>query len=400
MERERCSDRRVHRLKKWGVIVALVLGLVPTWRTSAQWIDDPVVEGHLQKGIDRIYNLEFEKADVEFAEVVRLQPRHPAGYFFQAMTEWWRILTNFDDESRDKHFYGMLDKVVDLCEKRLDEHEDDVAALFFKGGAVGFKGRLRANRGAWLLAANDGLVALPAIRKAYRLEPENFDVLLGMGIYNYYAEVVPSQYPVVKPLTVFLPSGDKKKGLEQLEFAAQKGRYAKVEAMYFLLQTYFMYEKQYVRALELARELHNKFPQNPVFHRMYGRCYVSTGYWGEAFQIFTEVEKRYRNHQTGYDTYDGREAYYYIGRHYFLAGRLEESLQNLYKCDELSRSVDKSAASGFMSMANLTIGMIYDLQKRRGSALAQYQKVLGMKEYENTFKEARRFMEKPYSRGQ
>lgn len=385
---------------KRGVLVVLLLGLFAPGIATAQWIEDPVVDGHLQKGIEKIYNLEFEKADQEFAEVVRLQPQHPAGYFFQAMTEWWRLLTNFDDESRDKQFIGMLDKVVDLCEQRLDKNEDDVAALFFKGGAVGFKGRLRSNRGAWLLAANDGLVALPAIRKAFKLDPQNYDVLLGMGIYNYYADVVPGQYPVVKPLMLFLPSGDKKKGLEQLELASEKARYAKIEAKYFLLQTYFMYEKQYVRALELARELHDKFPQNPLFHRMYGRCYVSTGYWGEAFKIFSEVEKRYRNHQTGYDVYDGREAYYYIGRHYFLAGRLEESLQNLYKCDELSRSIDKQAASGFMSMTNLTIGMIYDLQKRRGSALAQYQKVLGMKEYENTYKEARRFMEKAYSRGQ
>lgn len=400
MDPEGCHDRDVKVLTWWGVLLVFVLGALSIPRASAQWINDPVVDGHLQKGIDKIYNLEFEKADQEFAEVVRLQPEHPAGHFFQAMTEWWRILSNFDDESRDKRLIAMLDKVVDLCEERLDQNENDVAALFFKGGAVGFKGRLRSNRGAWLLAANDGLVALPAIRKAYKLDPQNFDVLLGMGIYNYYADVVPSQYPVVKPLMLFLPSGEKKKGLEQLELAAQKARYAKIEAMYFLLQTYFTYEKQYVRALELARELHTKYPQNPVFHRMYGRCYISTGYWGEAFQIFSEVEKRYRNHQPGYDNYDGREAYYYIGRHYFIAGKVEEALRNLYKCDELSRPIDKQAASGFMSMTNLTIGMIYDLQKRRGSALAQYQKVLGMKEYENTHKEARRFMETPYSRGQ
>jgi len=393
------SFQRLDQLWRWRFLFALVLMVFPIKVAFAQWINNPAADAHLQRGIDKIYNMEFEKADQEFAEVVRLQPDHPAGYFFQAMTEWWRILTNFDDESRDKQLIAMLDKVVGICEQRLDQNENDVAALFFKGGAVGFKGRLRANRGAWLLAANDGLVAMPAVRKAYKLEPENFDVLLGIGIYNYYADLVPSQYPVVKPLMIFLPGGDKQKGLEQLELAAQKARYAKTEAMYFLLQTYFIYEKQYVRALEIARELHDKFPQNPVFHRMYGRCYVSTGYWGEAFQIFSEVEKRFRSHQVGYDIYDGREAYYYVGRHYFLAGKLEESLQNLYKCDELSRTIDRSGASGFMSMANLTIGMIYDLQKRRGSALAQYQKVLGLKEYENTYKEARRFMEKPYSRG-
>jgi tetratricopeptide (TPR) repeat protein len=380
--------------------VAVLLPFVVLSSAKGQWIEDTVVDARLRRGIDHIYNMEFADADKDFDEVIRAVPDHPAGYFFKAMTEWWRILSDFEDESHDKQFYDMLDKVVDMCDKRLDKNENDVTALFFKGGAVGFRGRLRANRGAWLLAANDGLVAFPVVRKAYKLEPNNYDVLLGMGIYNYYAEVIPSQYPIVKPLMIFLPSGDKKKGMEQLELAAQKARYAKTEAMYFLLQTYFTYEKQYVRALEIARDLHTKYPKNPLFHRMYGRCYVSLGYWAEAFQIFSEVEERFRNHQVGYDVYDGREAYYYIGRHYFLAGKLNEALQNLYRCDELSRQIDKNGASGFMSMANLTIGMIYDLQKKRGSALAQYQKVLDMKEYENTHKEALRYMSKPYTRAQ
>jgi tetratricopeptide (TPR) repeat protein len=380
-------------------LVFLLLCLAPSL-TKSQWIEDPAIDAKVRRGIDYIYNIEFEKADKEFAEVVRLAPDHPAGPFFQAMIEWWRVLSNFDDESRDQGFYAMLDKVVEMCDKRLEVNANDVTALFFKGGAVGFRGRLRSNRGAWLKAANDGLVALPAIRKANKLEPANYDVLLGMGIYNYYADVVPSQYPIVKPLMLFLPGGDKKKGLEQLELAAAKARYAKVEAMYFLLQTYFSYEKQYVRALELARELHTKYPRNPLFHRMYGRCYVSLGYWAEAFQVFSEVEERYRNHQVGYDDYDAREAYYYIGRHYFLASRFDDALQCMYRCDEISRNIDKNGSSGFMSMANLTVGMIYDLQKKRGSALAQYQKVLNMKEYENTYKEAKRFMEKPYSRAQ
>jgi tetratricopeptide (TPR) repeat protein len=211
---------------------------------------------------------------------------------------------------------------------------------------------------------------------------------------------VPDQYPIVKPVMLFLPGGDKKKGLEQLEVAAQKARYARIEAMYFLLQTYFTYERQYVRALEIAQELHNKYPRNPLFHRMYGRCYVSLGYWAEAFKVFLDVEEKYRKRQPGYDVYDGREAYYYIGRHLFLAGRFDEALENLYRCDEISRRIDKKGASGFTSMANLTIGLIYDAQKKRGSALAQYQKVLDMKEFENTHKEARRFMDKPYTRTQ
>jgi tetratricopeptide (TPR) repeat protein len=380
--------------------LTLLTALLASSVVQAQWIKDTSIDARLRRGIDYIYNIEFDKADKEFDVVIRLIPDHPAGYFFQAMTQWWRILSNFEDESHDKEFLASLDRVVAMCEKRLDKDEDDVTALFFKGGAVGFQGRLRANRGSWLAAANDGVVALSAIRRAFKLDPANNDVLLGMGIYNYYAEVIPGQYPIIKPAMIFLPGGDKKKGLEQLETAAKNARYAKVEATYFLLQTYFSYERQFVRALQLSQELHNKYPRNPLFHRMCGRCYVSLGYWGEAFRVFSEVEEKYRTRTAGYDVYDGREAYYYIGRHFFLAGRFEESLQNLLRCDELSRRVDKNNASGFTSMANLMMGMIYDVQKKRGSALAQYQKVLNMKEYESTHKEAHRYTEKPYSRTQ
>ena len=378
-----------------GLLLVLLLSLEPL---SAQWISDPALDAKILQGIEFIYSIEFDKADREFADVVRSQPDHPAGYFFQAMTQWWRILSDFEDESQDERFVSMLANVEEVCERRLGKNKNDVAALFFKGGAIGFRGRLRVNRGKWLAAANDGVSALSAIRKANELEPKNSDILLGMGIYNYYAEMVPDQYPILKPVMLFLPGGDKKKGLEQLERAAQEARYAKIEAMYFLLQTYFSYEKNYTKSLELASRLRSRYPKNSIFHRMYGRCFVSLGNWNEVQRVFGEVEERFRTGQPGYNTHDGREAHYYLGRYHFISGNLNEALQHFFRCDELSRRTDKDGASGFMSMTNLTIGMIYDLQGRRSSAQAQYQKVLLMKEYNRTHSDARRFIKTPYKR--
>ncbi|HEY6953382.1 MAG TPA: hypothetical protein VI758_13320, partial [Bacteroidota bacterium] len=129
--------------------LVLLLLLIPA-PARAQWVSDPAIDRKIQRGIDYIYNLEFEKADSSFAEIIRWNPGHPVGYFFRAMTQWWRILTNFDDESQDQKFYDMLDDVITLCEQRLDKDPNDVTALFFKGGAVGFRGRLRANRSKWV----------------------------------------------------------------------------------------------------------------------------------------------------------------------------------------------------------------------------------------------------------
>ncbi len=366
--------------------------------TNAQWILDPSIEQRIQKGVDHIYNLEFEKADQEFDAVVALRPGHPVGYFFRAMTQWWRILGNFSDESKDDRFHDLLDVVINKCDERLDKNSKDITALFFKGGAVGFRGRLRANRGKWLAAAKDGIVALPIVQKAYELDPNNYDVLLGIGIYNYYAEIVPKDYPFVKPFMLFFPKGDKKKGMEQLKLSAQNSKYARTEAAYFLLQSYFLYEKDYFQAITIAQSLHARYPRNPLFHRYVGRCYVSLGQWSDAYRIFLEVERRYTAKQTGYDAYDAREAYYYLGKFHFIAGTFDEALKNFMKCDELSRTVDTEGPSGFMSMANLQIGMIYDIQKKRQLAVNQYQKVLRMKQFENSHADARRYLSTPYTR--
>jgi len=238
------TDHWLHRpLKRLAIstllkYIALPLSLsfmVPSHGTS-QWLTDPDFDLHTKQGIDHVYNLEFDRANKDFEYLTSVYPNHPAGYFFLAMVDWWRISLDFDNESLDDTFIAKLDVVIDKCDSILDNHPDDVTALFFKGGSLGFRGRLRANRGSWIKAANDGRLALPIVRHAYSIAPDNYDILLGMGIYNYYAEAIPEQYPIVKPLMFFFPNGDKKKGIEQLTAAAEKAKYASVEADYFLLQ--------------------------------------------------------------------------------------------------------------------------------------------------------------------
>ena len=387
----------LRRIINYSILLVFTI-LIAVSISHSQWIEDRVIDQRVQHSIDELYNFEFDKAESDISEVIKLRPDHPVGYFFRAMIQWERIISKFDDESQDEKLYKLLDVVVEICEKRLDENTEDVAAMFFKGGAVGFRGRLRANRGKWLGAANDGIVALPLVRKAYELEPNNYDVLLGIGIYNYYAAVIPGRYPFVKPAMIFFPSGDRKKGLEQLRQASLHAKYAQVEATYFLMQNYFMYEKDYANALELARKLHEKYPNNSMFYRYLGRCLISTGYLGEANDIFIDILHRYTEQQLGYDMYDAREAHYYIGKFEFLAGRFDSALTNLYACDENSRKLDREESSGFMSLANLIVGMIYDAQGKREYAVLQYKKVLAMQEYENSYKDAKKYLQQPYKR--
>ena len=132
-------------------------------------------------------------------------------------------MIDLDNEEYDDEFIDKLEETIDYCDDLIDENSEDVDAIFFKGGALGFRGRLYSVRESWFNAALDGKDALPLVHEAYRIDPANDDVQLGFGIYNYFADVIPEKYPFLKPLMIFFPSGDKKKGIEQLKKAAENG---------------------------------------------------------------------------------------------------------------------------------------------------------------------------------
>jgi hypothetical protein len=79
-------------------------------------------------------------------------------------------------------------------------------------------------------------------------------------------------------------------------------------------------------------------------------------------------------------------------------GANESALRHFYRCDELSRQLDKDGPSGFMVLANLKAGNLYDVMVKRDLALVQYRKVLEMKEYKDSHTLAQQFMKTPYGR--
>ncbi len=384
------------RSKRVAVIFVVTILLVHSG--YSQWFKNAASEEHAQKGITLVYNLSFDSAKAEFQQILRLEPEHPAGYFFLAMVEWWRIAVDVEDKTRDNRFITLLENVVDMCDKRLGKNEHDSVALFFKGGALGFRGRLYAFRDDWLKAANDGRVALQIVREAYSLSPNNYDVLLGMGIYNYYAEVIPEQYPLVKPLMIFFPKGDKEQGIRQLKKASEKATFANIEATYFLVQLFYYYEKQYPEALSLALRLYARFPNNPIFEKFVGRCYAATGQWEKMHNIFAGMLQGVEQKKFGYAAATECEAQYYLGEYDMNTGKYDFALPHYYRCDEISRTLDKDRSAGFMAMTNLKIGMIYDVQRKRDIAVKQYNKVLSMTDYQNAHEQAERYLKTPYGK--
>jgi len=362
---------------------------------------DAKFDSMVVKGIRQIYSIEFKQAEKTFDKLIADYPKHPAGKFFLAMLDWWRILLDTSTEQRDELFFKKIEEVIEHCDIILDEDPENVDALFFKGGAIGFRGRLSALRESWFSAADDGRGALPLVEEAGELDPDNVDVKLGFGIYNYYASVIPEQYPIVKPLMIFLPSGDKRLGIKQLKEVAQNGKYTKYEARYFLMTLYYRYEKNYDDAEEYSKMLNDDFPNNPVFERWRGRITMKKGDVILADSIFKSIlwkgEKRY----PGYNTLRAkREANYYVGYNYRNLGNYDSAKVYLEECINYSLKLDKDGESGFLINATLYLGKIKEMSNEYAAAKMYYERVLDMREFSNSHGLAEAYLEKIEKQGE
>ncbi len=350
----------------------------------------------IDQGIKDVYSLNFSAAETKFRSLLRDNPKNPAGLFYLAMIDWWKILVDLDDQSKDDLFFKKLDDVIYVCDEMLDDDPNNFDALFFKGGAIGFRGRLRSLRESWLKAADDGREALPIVNKVLKLQPKNADILLGTGIYSYYMSVIPDEYPAVKPLLIFFPSGDKAQGLKDLQRVAEKGRFAKYEAMYFLMTLYQEFERDAQSSEKYAKMLTELFPENPVFLKWRGRAAVMRGDYPLIKDIYTKLYAGAQAGKFGFSQKLKRETAYYLGFYYKALGQWDSSKTFLTEAVELSKKIDRSDPSGYWVNSLLYLGMAYDKLNLRDEALKCYRDVLDIKEYSNSHRLAKMYINEPY----
>jgi tetratricopeptide (TPR) repeat protein len=362
------------------MIKVLFISLLISISSFAQNSD---FDSRVNDGIKQIYNIKFAEAEKTFRSVMADYPKQPAGRFFLAMIDWWKILLDSDNESYDEIFFQKLEDVIYQCDQLLDKNPKDVDALFFKGGSIGFRGRLRAFRESWLKAADDGREALPIVEEAASLDPNNMDVQLGFGIYNYYADVIPSEFPMIKPLMIFFPDGDKEKGIQQLKNTAFNGKFAKYEARYFLMTLYYRYENNSIIADDYAKLLQEDFPDNPVFEKWRGRIAVKRGDYFLADSIFRSVLFKADKNYFGYNRPNSlREAAYYVGNNFKNSGQLDSAKIYLERCITESKKIDEEGEeSGFQVNAVLFLAQMAESLNKKDEAINLYEELLEMREY-------------------
>lgn len=359
-------------------------------------LENEYVRTRARRGLDLLYDMKFSEAERVFAQISRRYPEHPVGPFMEALSTWWQILLDLPNTSHDDAFYDAMDEVIDRADRMLDENPDSQDAAFFKGAALGFRGRLHSNRHHWIRAAYDAKRAMDYVLGLAEKNPRNDDFIFGKGIYDYYAALVRERYTVAKALMAFFPEGDKERGLRELRRTAEQGWFIQTEATYFLLQINYRYEEDFQKSLQNVRWLRERHPNNPFFHNFEGRVYAKWGRWRKAQGIFDTVLARHAAGRSGYNDHQAEIALYYIGRSHLVYDEYRKALGYFVQLERLTADEEEGEESYYRTLGRLRQGMIYDALGQREIARDRYESVLEMEDHAEAHDRAEKFLDEPY----
>jgi tetratricopeptide (TPR) repeat protein len=286
---------------------------------------------------------------------------------------WWQIQLTPESTALDGRFNDAATKAIAANEQWTRREPNRGEAWFYLAGSYGPLVQWRILRGERLAAAREGKKIKDALERALQLDGSLEDAHFGIGLYHYYADVAPAAAKFLRWL-LFLPGGDRVKGLQEMLQARELGVLLQGEADYQLHFVYLWYEQQAVRALELLRGLDGRYPTNPLF-----------------IQRIAEVENDYRHDrpasarawQTLVDR--GRSGQVIDGARRAVQARLAlaSHLDALYETDraieQLQAVVDSPPevrSSVQLSRAQRQLGFAYDRLGSRDRALKFYAAAL------------------------
>jgi len=388
-----------HRSRSVLLILARTLGAALP--AAAQPRDDPstilddrAFEMPARRGLGLLYNAQFAEAEAAFDTLAARYPDHPAAAFLRALVPWWRILLDLSDTSHDEAFYRAMDDVVRRADRRLRRDPHDLDARFFKGAALAFRARLRANRRDYVRAAFDAKGALDYVVDVSRRDRANADFQFRKGVYDYYAAVLREEHPRLRPLLTFFARGDRERGRHLLEFTFQRGTYLQAEAAYQIALLEYVHERDYGEALRYVNWLRYYYPRNPFFRLLEGRLHASFGDFDASDRVFRSVLSQYDAGAEAYTLAAAEQALYYLARGAMSRRDHEAALAFLGRLEEVGAA--RREPSAFLVLGRLRQGMALDARGEREAALQRYREVLDLPDRSGAHDRARAYIEAPY----
>ncbi len=327
----------------------------------------PETDKLILQGLDAAYSLDFERSASLFSEAARLEPGHPAGPFFLASLQWLEYSQNADVpgtvDALEPKFDRSMDQALERARKMYATNHDDPEANFYLGACYGMKGRWLLLKYKWIRAAHYGFKGYKYLQRTIALNPEYYDAYLGMGMYDYYSDTLPT---ILRFAANLMVRGDKQRGLRYIETTLTKGHYSVTEAKIFLVGILSAYEKQPDKALQIVLELRRQKPENLFFLLMEVGTRIDARDWNGAIAFGEFLAPRVR--ELAYTKPHASLFDLYLGEAYLGAQEYSKAAETLNRCIERAPNPKKAT----VTHCHLRRAQTLDLLGRRTESVMDY----------------------------
>ena len=334
-----------------------------------------VIKKDIIRGIELLYSWEFDRAEKLFQKVIAEQPKDPAGYFYLSMVTWSRLVSGFWFPENQRQYGKRIDRTILVAKKKISDEEADSFTYFYLGGALGYKGRFKMMQRKWYSSFFLALDAIEALKTSLRMDPDNRDVLFGLGIFDYYTARLSG---VAKFLSfLLLRKGNKEEGLRKMHVAANEAAYSRIEAKSLLIHIYLFMEGDHHKALPLAEELAERFKKVPPYKFLQGVAYIRLGMDLEHRRVVDFLKKGSLKQDSRKKALLWINRSLYLESSYYLFHRQNERARS--KLESILSHADEEGDPFMIGWPLLKIGMSHDLDSEREKALTYYRRILKLK---------------------
>lgn len=352
------------------------------------------IKGYLLRGVEKGLNLDQKAAVEELLKAVELDRENPIGYAYLAMAYLFFYEISFEEKEKKEKETSLLQAVEDAqarAEKKIEKDSKDAEAYFSMAMAKLIKNRWEIIRKNYFRALREAQNAMDFLEKTRELDPGNHDVYYLAGVLHYHLAQLSGAARLITSL--FIASGDREKGIKELELASEKGHLLKDLAQFHLVSVYSGYEKQPARALPMARRLKAKYPSNYNLSFALANVFSDLGHIEEALSVALEIENGIKLGISPYRPELRPRYQQLLGKIYLDKGEYDKAAEHL----NLALKDTAPYNARVRAWALVRLGMIRDIRKERKLAEEYYQKAMEIEGTEGLAQRAAKdYLDAPY----
>jgi len=282
--------RKIAILKNSNLTILIIIFLFSPGILNADETPEETINAFIQKGIRATVLQQYQLATSFFDSLRSFLKDDPRPDFYQAAALQSKMM-DFESYGEEPEFFRLIEKVISITEKQIEQNPNEAKGYFYKGGAYSYRGYYYAKRKDYARGLRDSITGIKYLEKAVNIDSTLYDAYLAIGTYKYYRGRL-TQYVSWLPFI----SDQSKEGLEMIHKSIEKGRHGRAAAINGLIWL-DIDAKKYTRAIQTALKMLNEYPASRFFLWPLAGAYFKAGYYNKSIDVYRNLQGSYQNEE-------------------------------------------------------------------------------------------------------